>query len=45
MDGDASDSVCEGVCAEVLETLIANNFDTGWNEVSAEEAQRVKENK
>ncbi len=32
-----TDAQIEEACADVLDTLIGNNFDTGWNEVTEPE--------
>lgn len=32
-DGETDEEI-EAECAEFLETLISNNFDTGWNELA-----------
>lgn len=37
MSDDATDEECEKACADAIDTLIGNEFDTGWNELSAEE--------
>lgn len=33
MPDTATDEECEEACREILDTLIGNNFDTGWNEL------------
>jgi len=33
MPDNATDEECEEACADALDTLIGNEFDTGWNEV------------
>jgi hypothetical protein len=33
MPDDASDEECEEVCNGLLETMIANELDTGWDEI------------
>lgn len=40
MPDDATDEECRQACAECLDTLISNELDTGWIELSA--AKKVK---
>lgn len=36
MPDDATDEECDAACQDLLDTLIGNNFDTGWNELDDE---------
>ncbi|MDO8641894.1 MAG: hypothetical protein Q7R33_10250 [Nitrosarchaeum sp.] len=41
-EDDASQEKIEDACADCLDTLIGNELDTGWNELTEEEYQEWK---
>ena len=39
---DATDEECNEACADCLDTLIANELDTGWDELTQEEVGKLE---
>lgn len=42
MPDDATDEECDAECVDALDSLIGGG-DTGWNQVTDEEAERINE--
>ena len=40
MPDDATDKECEEACADVLQVMIGNELDTGWEEIGATRAPK-----